>query len=451
MSFGEKILEYKDDILKDLDALLKIQSVASKSQDDASEALKFILKRAEEMGFATEIVDDVAGHAEYGEGDELAAVLSHVDVVPAGDGWSVEPFALTQKNGRLYGRGVADDKGPSIAALYCLKALKDSGVPFKRRLRTIFGASEEIGMTDMDRYFAKQPLPNMAFTPDLEYGICNVEKGILQIEVYSNENNAKTLTAMRGGNAVNAVASKAYALIDCSESEDHQLRRFADAKPGDYKFDYTIDGMQIVSKGVSAHGSTPELGFNAITNLIRLLAANFGQTVLGSLCAFLDDAVGLETDGLSLGIKCSDEQSGDLTVNVGTIDIGETYMKATLDIRYPVTADSDDIIYNIRQRAAYDGLKIKIKSNEAPLYVPEDAPIIAKLKEAYKNVTGEEANIFSTGGGTYARTLKNRGVAFGAIMGEECNIHAVDESVDEEKFFLHAQICLEAMYKMVTE
>ena len=153
MSFGEKILDYKEDILKDLDELLKIQSVSSKSQEDASEALKFILKRAEEMGLTTENVDDIAGHAEYGKGDEIAAVLSHVDVVPSGDGWSVEPFALTRKNGRLYGRGIADDKGPAIIALYCLKALKDSGVPFKRRLRTIFGASEEVGMADMDRYF----------------------------------------------------------------------------------------------------------------------------------------------------------------------------------------------------------------------------------------------------------------------------------------------------------
>lgn len=118
MSFGEKILDYKEDILKDLDELLKIQSVSSKSQEDASEALKFILKRAEEMGLTTENVDDIAGHAEYGKGDEIAAVLSHVDVVPSGDGWSVEPFALTRKNGRLYGRGIADDKGPAIIALY---------------------------------------------------------------------------------------------------------------------------------------------------------------------------------------------------------------------------------------------------------------------------------------------------------------------------------------------
>lgn len=124
MSFGEKILDYKEDILKDLDELLKIQSVSSKSQEDASEALKFILKRAEEMGLTTENVDDIAGHAEYGKGDEIAAVLSHVDVVPSGDGWSVEPFALTRKNGRLYGRGIADDKGPAIIALYCLKALR---------------------------------------------------------------------------------------------------------------------------------------------------------------------------------------------------------------------------------------------------------------------------------------------------------------------------------------
>ena len=137
MNFGEKILDYKEDILKDLDELLKIQSVSSKSQEDASEALKFILKRAEEMGLTTENVDDIAGHAEYGKGDEIAAVLSHVDVVPSGDGWSVEPFALTRKNGRLYGRGIADDKGPAIIALYCLKALKDSGVSFKRRLFSV--------------------------------------------------------------------------------------------------------------------------------------------------------------------------------------------------------------------------------------------------------------------------------------------------------------------------
>ena len=140
-----------------------------------------------------------------------------------------------------------------------------------------------------------------------------------------------------------------------------------------------------------------------------------------------------------------------MTVNVGTVDIGETYMKATLDIRYPVSADSDDIIFKIRQRTAYDGLKIKIKANNPPLYVPETAPIIGLLKDAYKTITGEEANLFSTGGGTYARTLQNRGVAFGAIMNEECNIHAVDESMDEEKFFLHAQICLEAMYNLATK
>lgn len=452
MSYGENILKYKDDILHDLDELMKIKSVSANSQEEASKALDYILNRAKDMGFDTVCVDGVAGHAEYGEGKELAAVLTHVDVVPSGDGWSVEPFALTKKDGRLYGRGVADNKGPAIVALYCLKALKDGGVKTVRKIRTIFGASEEIGMQDMDKYFARREMPDMAFTPDMEYGICNTEKGILQVEIYSNENNATTLTEMRAGNAINAVPAKAYALIDCSESEDHQLRRFADAKPGEYDFSYTIDGVKIVSLGKSAHGSTPNQGFNAATNLIRLLAANFGQTVLGGLCSFIDDAIGLETDGQSLGIKYSDQESGELTVNVGTVDIGESYAKATLDIRYPVTADSDDIIYKIRQRAAYDGLKIKIRSNIPPLHVDENQPIIKKLKDAYRTVTGAEADIFSTGGGSYARSLNNRGVAFGAMMkNDNCCIHGVDESIDEEKFILHAQICLEAMYNMCAE
>ena len=166
LSFGEKILKYKDDILKDLAALISIRSVSSQSEDETKRALEFILNRAAEMGLEAENVRDIAGHVQYGDGGRLCGVLTHLDVVPAGSGWSSDAFELSRRDGRLYGRGVADDKGAAIIALYCLKALKDEGIKGKNALRAIYGTREEVGMECIKTYLEAQPLPDMSFTPD---------------------------------------------------------------------------------------------------------------------------------------------------------------------------------------------------------------------------------------------------------------------------------------------
>ena len=424
MFFGQKILDYKEDILKDLDELIKIESVSSQGSEMPAKALEWILQKAENMGFSTKNINGIAGHAEYGYGDEIAAVLTHVDVVPAGDGWSVEPFALTEKNGRLYGRGVVDDKGPAIIALYCFKALKDNHIIPDRKLRLIFGAAEEIGMNDMETYFQSEQMPDMAFTPDSEYGICTCEKGILQLKISLDENENRYLKNFHSGMAVNAVPSKADAFVD----------------------------REFNAVGKASHGSTPELGVNAAVNLIKTLSDIYGYSSLGNLCTFLGKEIGSETNGQTLGISCSDEQSGNLTVNLGIVDIDENQSHAFIDIRYPVTADFNDIIRQISEKAAPYSLKVDICNHEPPLYAAENSPVIDILKNAYKTVTGEDAKIYSTGGGTYARTLKNKGVAFGPMFeGDISNLHDVDESIDKENFFKHSQICLEAIYQFAVK
>ncbi len=449
MSFGEKILEYKNDILHDLGELIAVRSISSTDKNAAESALDYMLQKGKDMGFTVKKVNSRCGHIEYGEGSDTAAVLAHVDVVPAGSGWSVEPFALTEKDGRYFGRGIVDDKGPAVIALYCLKALKDNNISTKRRIRLILGAAEEIGMNDMEDYFAAEELPSMAFTPDSDYGICLKEKGIMQLEVSAATHDGTILTEFRSGSAVNAVPSQAYALVDCTETEDNQLRRFADAKPGEYDFIYTMDGVGINAKGKAAHASTPQLGLNTATHLIRILAVNFGQLALGSLCSFIDDAIGTETDGMSLGIDCSDKESGALTVNVGVVEINDDVCRCLLDIRYPVSADSGGILRKVRQRAAIDGLKTKLINHEYPLSMDKDAPIVSLLSQAYENITGEKPDLYSTGGGTYARTLNNKGVAFGPTFpGDDTHIHDADESIDQENFFRHACICLEAVKGM---
>ena len=453
MSFSQKILEYKDDILKDLQELLQIRSVYAEDPKKCREALDWMLKKGEEFGLVTKNIEGKAGHIELGSGGKLCATLTHLDVVPAGDNWDCDPFALTIKDGKLIGRGVADDKGCALLTLYCLKILKDCGIEGKNTLRAIFGTDEEVGMTDVVAYFAKEDMPDMSFTPDSGYGICSAEKGILQLEISSKHQDYSLLTEMKGGTATNAVPDKAYALLNCTDSDDNQLMRLADAREdeGEYEFSYTIDGLMISHKGKAAHACEPYLGQNAILELIDLLASNFNLDSLGKLCSFISTNIKLESDGTRMGMKMRDSQSGELTLCLSTINIDEEGAKATIDIRYPVTFGGKELIRRVKKAAEHENIDVKILSHTLPLCLDDSKPIIPILKEAYEEVMGEAPLMYSTGGGTYARKLGGNGVAFGPVFpGEDARLHNSNEGISEENFWKHAQICLEAMYRMYT-
>lgn len=388
---------------------------------------------------------------QLGKGGKLCGVLSHVDVVPAGNNWSVIPFELTERDGRLYGRGIADDKGAALVNLYCLRALKENGVTGKNTLRAIYGSAEETGMSDMKGYFEKQPLPDMAFTPDSDYGICYAEKGILHLRVSTPFNEAKVLSQFHSGKAVNAVPDLAYVMLDSSGYDEQLLMRLADAGEGNYEFNYTIDGLMIISRGKASHACEPQKGKNAAALLIDLITHAYDVHDIGALCSFIDYAINCETNGRSLGLKMSDSVSGELTVNLGIVHIEGNTAEAYIDIRYPVTVKGDYVIRQFKAVAEYSGLDVEVIHHDKPLYVETDSPLIRELSAAYESVTGEKPTMYTTGGGTYARKLGGRGVAFGPhFEGDPINMHNADESVDKENFFKHAQICLEAMYRLYT-
>lgn len=443
MAFGEKILEYKDDILNTLSRLIKIDSVSAEGSEKPQQALEFMLNSASEMGFTAQSFDNLVGHIQYGDGKKLCGVLTHLDVVPAGNGWTVPPFELTHKNGRLYGRGIADNKGSAVVALYCLKALKDNGIEANSTIRLILGTNEETGMTDVEHYFSKMPIPDVSFTPDSDYGICNCEKGILQFSLIG-KNNSDVITSAKAGCAVNAVPDRA----DFTIATDKRL----ESKSSEITEEYlAVNGNMLTATGISAHAMEPHKGFNSITNAIKKLKTLYTEG-LGDIPEFINRYISTDTDGALLGIACSDKQSGSLTINVGVLDINENTATARVDIRYPVTADYNQIVERIEKLAQAYNLDFKVDSHLAPLNVPEDSKIISTLQTAYKEITGNLPNLYSTGGGTYARSLGNKGVAFGPVFPDDySNMHKADESLDEEKFFLHAQICLEAMYRMFTE
>lgn len=449
MMFGDKILKYKDELLADLNTLIGFESVANEKPEECQNAINFMLKRANDFGLTGEQVTDESMHIQLGSKGKLCGILSHLDVVPAGNNWSVLPYSLTEKDGRLYGRGIADDKGAALVTLYCLRALKEEGIDGVNALRAIYGTSEECGMEDIDGYFEKMPVPDLSFTPDSDYGICYAEKGILQIEVSTKGNLATVLSQLHSGKAINAVPDIAYALLDSSNYDEQNLLELSKKTEGNFEFNSTIDGLMVISRGKAAHACEPHKGFNAAAALVELLAKAYTSTEIGTICDFIDIALGNETDGCSLGLKTHCSISGDLTVNLGYIHIEGNEARAAFDIRYPVSITGGSVYRQFRYAAKHNKLDVKVLNHEKPLYIEKDSELVKLLSGAYKAVTGEEPELYTTGGGTYARKLGGKGLAFGpAFKDDEVNMHNADESIDKEKFFTHAQICLEAMYRM---
>lgn len=455
--FGEKILDYWDDIVSDLGKLVAIPSVAVPSEgahpfgDQCARAIDTVVEMAKGYGLQAKNVDYYAAHAEYGQGEGNAVVMAHLDVVPAGEGWDTDPFTMVLKDGKAIGRGVSDDKGAAVVALHCLRALKDAGVRGNRKLRVVFGSAEEIGMADMPYYFSKEQHPDMGFTPDSGYGICHCEKGIIDLNIKS-ENDSPLIKTFSAGTVANAVPAKAECRIVCTADEFERLTQAARGREVSFEITRTEDGAKLVAKGKAAHAAGPENGRNAAAYTVELLADVFGKERLGKFFGFIHEKIGLCTTGEKLGVNLSDEPSGPLTFNLGLLSANPQGCSLTVDIRYPATKDGAWVSEAIRKAAAEAGLAYTLLSDAKPLYLPKESPLVTLLSGAYKDIAGEECDIFSMGGGTYARQMFGKGVAFGPGFhdDEPSNAHDVNEQIDLRRFKLHAQICLESMYRMLT-
>ena len=455
MQFGNKILNYWDDILKDLQALIAIPSVSVAENktypfgEECAKAIDYVVNLSQKYGLKTKNVDYYAMHAEYGEGEENAVVMAHVDVVPVGSGWDTDPFQATIRDGKIFGRGAIDDKSGAIIALHCLRALKDEKVKGNRKLRVVLGASEETGMADMDYYFSKEQLPTMGFTPDGEYGICHCEKGNLDFS-FSHPNDSEIIKSFTAGTVINAVPNIAECVITCSEHEKTRLEQAAAECKNTYTLSGTADNLVVTAHGTAAHASLPHLGRNAISLLVDLLYIVFGNRI-GSLFSFVHHSIGMTSDGSQIGVAMQDEESGALTFNLAIAKADADSCRVDIDIRFPATKQSTDVINILSSQAKKENITFTVLSATEPLYLPKDSKIVKILSSAYEDVMQSPCTIYSMGGGTYAKKMQNAGVAFGPVFKENPNgsEHMANEFADLEDLKKHAQICLEAMYRML--
>lgn len=425
----KKIIEQnKNKLIKDLIDIVSIESVHSDPIEGmpngrkVNDALMHILDLGKSYGFKTKNINGHAGVIEYGEGEEYVAVLGHLDVVPLGKGWKHNPLGEVSGD-RIYGRGTMDDKGPMIAALHGLIAIKEMNIPLKHRIRLIFGTSEEIGGPDIENYLKHEKGPIMGFTPDAEFPAIHAEMGILVLRI-SKEIDNKSNIEITGGEAVNMVPENAV------------IR-------------YDLDGSRVekIYEGKSAHGSTPHLGENAITKLLNHIDDfNIDNNIKDTL---RDISYNLchDLDGKVMGIDFEDE-SGKLVLNTGIISLKENKLDVDINIRYPVTFKEEDIVPKIESIFKEKGFDFKVVSSDMPLYYKKDHKLIKKLMKVYVDETGDEREAIAIGGGTYAKAMNNV-VAFGPqLPGRPDVIHQLDEYILIEDLLLCANIYGKSMIEL---
>lgn len=410
--------EVWEDAVSDIAALVSHPSVADGNAGSAGapfgkpvrEALDCALSIARKLGYETSDDEGYVGIADIpGRSSTQVATIAHVDVVPAGPGWNTDPFTMERRDGWLLGRGVIDDKGPAVLSLYAGAFLKREGMTPRYTFRALLGCDEEVGMSDVHHYLAAHGDPAFLFTPDAEFPVCNAEKGQLGAVFTSAPIEGGRILSWSGAEATNAIPSESVCELAVDASSCPEPRLNADrieieaVEPG---------RTRILAHGIGGHASLPAGTINAIGLIVDYLreadvVAESEKPYLELLSIILAD-----TSGEALGIASTSDAFGPLTVNGGTICVSDGRISQSIDVRFPDSTTPDAIEARCREAAERFGAEFTVNYAKEPFSVSADHPAVQTLLDVYREVTGKPAELFSMGGGTYARNFK-RAVSFG--------------------------------------
>lgn len=442
--FKKRIQEYEKEYLEDLKRLVGIRSVRDLTTAGPGapfgrgirQAFDCFLEIGERFGLLAEDFNGYACHLAYGEQEEYAGVLGHLDVVDilCPEQWRTPPFELYQSpEGILYGRGVNDDKGPLLAGLYALRILKDMEVPLKRSIRVIAGGAEETTWECMEHYFAENPQPVMGFSPDGNFPVVNGEKGILKLSFLfprgKERDGVCRLRSLRCRTVRNYV---------CAYMEA----------------EYEINGEQKIQTftGKESLSRNPQRGANALWKFAEYFSGYpMVQPDADRLLRFLRDCLTDDFYGRKSGLYAEDEQMGCTSICPTGVCMTPEGIYLYLDIRYPCSTDPERIRKWAQDWSGLYGFTWQAEEEKRLLYVPEDSELVTGLKDAYEKVTGERARVLTKGGASYARTLQN-GVAFGAAFEHEVtNPHMPNECMSGGSLMKAMEIYCNALWNLTVE
>ena len=465
--YREKIDAYidskKDEMIEDLKMLVRIDSQRGRAKegkpfgDGPAKVVAAAEGLMKQYGLQTTNYDNYVVTGDFGTQEKALDILAHLDVVPVTEDWTVtEPFQPKVVDGRIYGRGTADDKGPAIAALYALRAIRELGLPMKKSVRLIFGSDEECGSGDLEYYYAKEQEAPYTFTPDADFPLINIEKGSFKGEFSADfpaEDAKAYVVSFTSGDKVNVVPARAtlvVAGVEAAVVEEAAARVTVQTNVA-FITESQADGtVKVSARGVAAHASTPAEGKNALTATLRLITAlpldaTKGLTALLGLEALFPYE---DTCGKQAGIDRENEESGALTLCFSIMDYTPEHLHAIFDARLPIGCTKENTSYPVKEALAQYGITLDNDELREPHCVPGDSWFVQTLLGSYERYFGKKGKALSTGGGTYVHELE-RGVAFGCMVPEVDNhMHGDDEFMEIEMLLRSAKIFADAILKI---
>ena len=477
MVYREILEKNKAEMLEKLQELVRIRSVRTepcRSPEGevypfgagVEEAYQYTLKLGKELGFEVKDWDHYCGHIEWKSENpdaQIFGIAGHLDIVPEGDGWTFDPYAAEIADGWMLGRGTLDDKGPVIACLYGMKALKEAGYRPADTIRLILGLDEETGRDSVHYYLEKDRMPDYGITPDGEFPLTNGEMGNMKFQLASrmkkySPKEGLVLSKIDAGLAPNIVPRTAKAVVASGDSGEYDTIRtkaeaFAEETGYNLKTRKVGTSLAIEATGISAHGADPHKGLNAISILMAFLGRlDFVSDEVTEWIRYYNEHIGFNLHGENMECAFQDEPSGKLICNVGMMELSNDVATVTLNVRYPISYTSENVYEGVEKTLEGTNIGLIKKGDDKPAYVPVDDPFIQTLCSVYVEETGDDENKpFVDRGGTYAKVFR-RMVAFGALFpGEEDRMHQPDERLSIEALMKMTRIYTAMMEKLCME
>ena len=465
-NLNNQIEKDKNEMITKVCDLIKIPSVSDETKakegkpfgEECSKALKYILDLGEKMGFKTKNIDGYCGYVEFGEGEELVGIVSHLDVVPAEEtDWKItKPFNPKIEENKIYGRGAIDDKGPTIAALYAMKAVKDN-IKVNKRIRLIIGLNEEKNWKCINYYKTKEEIPSIGFSPDADFPCIYAEKSLLRAYIempYNNKNEKINIEKIDcNNNAMNVVPKYCYCELKVEELDiidvKNKLQTIVKNKNFNIEVEEDKDKIKLTSHGISSHAAHPDLGKNAISQLMVTIAELYkNYNIKNELIEFFEKYINMDYNGNLLKINKKDE-SGELTLNLARFELEKETLKIGMNLRIPVNTEIEYVKEKIDEKVSeFESLKTLFFDEKQKLFIDKESELVTILTNIFNKATGQNAKPIAIGGATYARAFPNF-VSFGANMpGEKDMCHQADEYISIDNFLISAKIYAEAICKL---
>jgi dipeptidase D len=468
---------YGERMVKDLQEMVGFRTVAVDGQENwnAPEFVRqreWLQRKAEGLGFQFKSYDGRVEEISAGRAKPILALLTHGDVQGVeGQQWSSPPFEAKLVNGRIIGRGTEDDKGPIVASLYAMAALRDADWPLDSTIRLLVANGEESSWAEIPYYLERAPMPDRTIGIDAAYPVTNAQKGygVLTFKaqpVAEPKPGKWRIVKMSGGSGMSIIPERGEAVLERTGTAKERSAAFDELSrlaakwvkahpPAKLSVKREGDLLKLAAEGRGGHSSAPASGHNALGDMTAFLATlPMQMDAWGSLAAFTGIAVGTETDGKSLGIAHRDAVMGELTSNLSFLREDQGVPIAEINIRVPRGITKEQIEGRLADRSAafarQSGATVATTAAllSEPHLAPADGPLVSGLLEVWKEVTGKTGRPVAIGGGTQARLFPG-GVDFGPA--EDMVIyrgHGTDEYLTPAELHRIAELTLAAVWKL---